>query len=241
MRPAQETTEMSETETGAILEARALVHRYRQGRKDLLALRDVDLAVGRGEFLAVTGPSGSGKSTLLHVLGGILRPDGGEVWFEGRALSALSDNELTLYRRRRLGFVFQFFHLLPTMSALENVAVPLMLDGVPDALDRARAALGRVGLAERFDHRPAELSGGEQQRVAVARAVVTEPAVLCADEPTGNLDSVTGEDVLKILRAMADAGQTVVLVTHEARVAAFADRVVRLVDGTLVGPGGERA
>jgi putative ABC transport system ATP-binding protein len=219
-----------------IAEVRGASHLFRQGRNEIWALREVDLAVSPGEFLAITGPSGSGKSTLLHVLGGILRPGEGEVRLEGRPTSTMSDAELTLYRRRRMGFIFQFFHLLPTMNALENVAVPLMLDGAPDAFDRARAALGDVGLADRADHRPAELSGGEQQRVAVARAVVTRPALVCADEPTGNLDTVTGEDVLGLLRKVADGGQTVVMVTHEARVAAFADRVVRLVDGELVGP-----
>ena len=228
--------EPPDTDTETVVEARRVSKRYTQGGRDVLALRGVDLAVARGEFLAITGPSGSGKSTLLHAIGGILRPDEGEVWLEGRPVSSLSDKELTYYRRRRLGFIFQFFHLLPTMSAIDNVAVPLVLDGDRRAHERAVAALAAVGLADRADHRPAELSGGEQQRVAVARAVVTEPAVILADEPTGNLDTITGEDVLKLLRGLADRGQTVVLVTHEARVAAFADRVARIVDGVLVEP-----
>jgi putative ABC transport system ATP-binding protein len=155
---------------------------------------------------------------------------------EGRAISSLSEEELALVRRRRIGFVLQFFNLMPTMSAEENAGFPLLLDGVPDALERARSRLAAVGLADRVRHRPAQLSGGEQQRVALARALVTEPAVVLADEPTGNLDSLTGEDILKLLRATADTGQTIIMVTHDARAAAFADRIVRLVDGAFVAP-----
>jgi putative ABC transport system ATP-binding protein len=199
-------------------------------------LRGVDIAVARGEFLAITGPSGSGKSTLLHVLGGLDRPDAGEVRLEGRPISSLSDEELAIVRRRRLGFVLQFFNLLPTLTATENAAFPLMLDGVPEAFDRARASLAEVGLADRAEHRPSQLSGGEQQRVALARALAAQPAVVMADEPTGNLDSLTGDDILKLLRRTADAGQTIVLVTHDAKAAAFADRIVRIVDGTIVEP-----
>jgi putative ABC transport system ATP-binding protein len=173
----------------------------------------------------------------MHVLGGLDRPDAGDVLLEGRAISSLSDEELALVRRRRIGFVLQFFNLLPTMTAEENAAFPLLLDGAPDALDRARETLAAVGLRGRAEHRPGQLSGGEQQRVALARALVTEPAVVLADEPTGNLDSLTGEDILKLLRKTSDAGQTIILVTHDARAAAFADRIVRLVDGAFVGPG----
>ena len=208
---------------------------YRQGDEVIHALRGVDIAVDTGEFLAVTGPSGSGKSTLMHILGGLDRPDEGEVVLEGVALSSLSDEELALVRRRRLGFVLQFFNLLPTFTAVENAAFPMLLDGLPDALDRALSALDEVGLTARASHRPAQLSGGEQQRVALARALATRPAVVFADEPTGNLDSVTGEEILKLLRQTADRGQTIVMVTHDHRSAAFADRSVTLTDGRLGG------
>jgi putative ABC transport system ATP-binding protein len=221
---------------GAIVAVRDVVRDYIQGGALIHALRGVSLSVAPGEFLAITGPSGSGKSTLLHVIGGLDRPDSGEVVLEGRPLSTLADEELALVRRRRIGFVLQFFNLMPTLSAEENAAFPLLLDGVPDALERARARLEAVGLGERAGHRPSQLSGGEQQRVALARALVTEPAIVLADEPTGNLDSLTGEDILTLLRATADAGQTIIMVTHDARAAAFADRVVRLVDGKFAGP-----
>jgi putative ABC transport system ATP-binding protein len=220
----------------AIVAVRDVVRDYVQGGALIHALRGVTLSVAPGEFLAITGPSGSGKSTLLHVLGGLDRPDSGEVLLENRALSALTEEELALVRRRRIGFVLQFFNLMPTLSAEENAAFPLLLDGIPDALERARIRLAAVGLAERAAHRPSQLSGGEQQRVALARALVTEPAIVLADEPTGNLDSLTGEDILKLLRATADAGQTIIMVTHDARAAAFADRIVRLVDGKFATP-----
>ena len=217
----------------AAVKAIGIVRSYRQGDDVVYALRGVDLEVHPGEFLAVTGASGSGKSTLLHIIGGLDRPDEGFVELEGHALTGLPDEELALVRRRRLGFVLQFFNLLPTMTARENVAFPLLLDAVGDALERADQALGSVGLRERVNHRPSQLSGGEQQRVALARALVTEPAVVLADEPTGNLDSLTGEDILKLLRRTADAGQTIVMVTHDARSASYADRTIRLVDGAL--------
>lgn len=215
------------------LSVTGLVRTYRQGEDLIHALRGVDLAVQPGEFLAITGASGSGKSTLLHIIGGLDRPDEGEVELEGRSLTSLGDEELALVRRRRLGFVLQFFNLLPTMSARENVAFPLLLDGEADALERADHSLERVGLRERVGHRPSHLSGGEQQRVALARALVTRPTLVLADEPTGNLDSLTGEDILKLLRSTADAGQTIVMVTHDARAASYADRTVRLADGVL--------
>lgn len=189
--------------------------------------------MAEGEFVAITGASGSGKSTLLHILGALDRPDAGEVSLEGKVLGDLSDEDLALLRRRRLGFVLQFFNLLPTLNARENAAFPLLLDGDRDALERADRSLAAVGLEHRLQHRPSQLSGGEQQRVALARALVTRPAVVMADEPTGNLDSVTGEEILALLRRTADAGQTIVMVTHDERSAAFADRVVRLSDGVL--------
>jgi putative ABC transport system ATP-binding protein len=216
------------------VEAKGIVKSYRQGDDEIKALRGVDIQVASGEFLAITGASGSGKSTLMHILGGLDRPDAGEVHLEGSAISSLSDEELALVRRRRLGFVLQFFNLLPTMNAAENAAFPMLLDGIPDALERAQSALAEVGLEGRASHRPGQLSGGEQQRVALARALVTEPAVVFADEPTGNLDSVTGKEILKLLRRTADHGQTIVMVTHDQRSAEFADRTVGLRDGALV-------
>lgn len=229
-----ERTEVESAPASPVAYGRGLVRTYRQGDEDVEALRGVDLAVERGEFIAITGPSGSGKSTLLHLLGGLDRPDRGEVFLEGRALTDLSESELAVLRRRRLGFVLQFFNLLPTLSAEENVGFPLLLDGVPDALERARGALDVVALSHRARHRPGEMSGGEQQRVALARALATEPALVLADEPTGSLDSLTGEEILQLLRATADAGQTIVMVTHDLKAASYADRIVRMVDGMIV-------
>ena len=217
----------------AAVEARGVVKTYVQGDDTIHALRGVDLSVAPGEFVAVTGASGSGKSTLLHIVGGLDRPDEGEALLEGRSLALLADEELALVRRRRMGFVLQFFNLLPTMTALENAAFPLLLDGEADGLERARGSLEAVGLAGRVDHRPAHLSGGEQQRVALARALVADPAVVFADEPTGNLDSKTGGEILELLRRTADAGQTIVMVTHDPKTADYADRSVHLSDGTL--------
>ena len=230
----------SSAERESVVSARAVVKTYHQGDDAIHALRGVDLVVEAGEFLVITGASGSGKSTLLHVLGALDRPDSGEVAIEGRLLSSMGEEELALLRRRRLGFVLQFFNLLPTLDAAENAAFPLLLDGVPDALQRGAAALDQVGLAHRRNHRPSQLSGGEQQRVALARALVTAPAVVMADEPTGNLDSATGHEILSLLRRTADSGQTIVMVTHDERSAAIADRVVHLRDGVLIeGDGSE--
>lgn len=215
------------------IEASGITKTYRQGAQEVRALRGVDVVVQRGEFVAVTGASGSGKSTLLHIIGGLDRPDAGTVLLEGKDISNLSDEELAVLRRRRLGFVLQFFNLLPTLTALENAAFPLLLDGASDALARAGTALARLGLERRADHRPSELSGGEQQRVALARALATQPAVVLADEPTGNLDSATGQEILTLLRKTADAGQTIVMVSHDERAASIADRVLHLSDGHL--------
>ena len=220
--------------TSQAVQARGLSRVYGSGPEAVHALRDVDLSIAGGEFVAVMGPSGSGKSTLLHLVGGLDRPDTGEVLIEGEPLAGMNDEALANLRRRRIGFVLQFFNLFPLLSALENVAFPLLLDGRRDALALASDALARVGLPGRAEHRPGALSGGEQQRVAVARALVTRPAVVLADEPTGSLDTLAGEDVLRLLRAAADDGHAVLLITHDAPAAAYADRVVRLRDGAVV-------
>jgi putative ABC transport system ATP-binding protein len=220
-----------------ILETRELRKSFLRGSQTVHALQGVSLSVARGEFLAIVGPSGSGKSTLLHLMGSLDQPTSGSVLLEGQPLASLSDLALSLLRRRRLGFVFQFFQLVPTMSAEENVALPLLLDGKEraSALGRARELLASMGLEDRFDHRPGQLSGGEMQRVAIARALVANPLLLLADEPTGNLDSTTGEATMSILRkVVADRKQTLVLVTHDQHAASFADRVVTMRDGLVV-------
>jgi ABC-type lipoprotein export system ATPase subunit len=207
------------------------------------AVRGVDLAVDEGEFVAITGASGSGKSTLLHMLGGITRPSAGRVLLEGVDLATLDDDALAEIRRRRIGFVFQRYNLLPELSLAENVALPLVLDGAPEARCReaAHLALEAVGMAHRAEHRPDALSGGEQQRGAVARALVTDPAIVLADEPTGALDSVNSGHVLELLqRLVRDRRQTVILVTHDPGIAAAAGRIVRMKDGLVaaITPGG---
>jgi putative ABC transport system ATP-binding protein len=219
-----------------ILQASGLTKTYQMGDVTVHALRGVDFAVEKGEFIAIMGPSGSGKSTLLHLLGGLDLPSAGQVRLGEKDLAALSDEALTLVRRREIGFIFQFFNLLPTLSAAENVALPLSIDGqrLEEHAERIDQLLGLVGLAERKDHRPYQLSGGQQQRVAIARALVTEPALLLADEPTGNLDSASGVEVLGILRKACDEqGQTIVMVTHDPQAAAYAGRVVHLRDGQV--------
>ena len=198
-------------------------------------LRGIGLSVARGQSVSLVGPSGSGKSTLLMVLGGLERPDSGSVRVAGEELTAMSEDSLSSFRGRTIGIVFQSFHLIPNMTALENVAVPLELAGASGAFARARAELSAVGLSERLTHYPAELSGGEQQRVAIARALIAEPAIVLADEPTGNLDETTGAQIADLLfRSTAERGATLVLVTHEAMLAGRCDRVVRLNAGTVV-------
>ncbi len=219
-----------------ILQTDKLTKRFGSGPTAVTALDGVSLSIESGEFVAIMGPSGCGKSTLLHLLGGLDRPSSGRVLLENVDLSTLDDTALSLLRRRKIGFVFQFFNLIPVLTAEENVALPLMLDGRQrEAGGLAREWLARVGLAERAESRPEQLSGGEQQRVAIARALVAEPAILLADEPTGNLDSRAADDLLQVLRRSADEwGRTVVLVTHDARMAAYADRIVFMRDGTVV-------
>ncbi|AVT35733.1 ABC transporter ATP-binding protein [Plantactinospora sp. BB1] len=219
-----------------LLHARGLVRTYHGGVRDLAALRDVSIEVATGDWVAVTGPSGCGKSTLLHLLGGLDRPDRGEVWLAGRRLDTGSESERALLRRRHVGFVFQFLNLVPTMTVAGNVELPLVLQGVGrrDARRRALEVLDELGVAEAADAAPAELSGGQQQRVALARAVVHRPDVLLADEPTGALDSAAAETVLDLLRRRHEEGQSIVLVTHDHRVASAADRVVTMLDGQIV-------
>ncbi len=198
-------------------------------------LRGVSLRVARGQSVSLVGPSGSGKSTLLMALGGLERPDSGSIRVAGEELTALSEDQLAAFRGRTIGIVFQSFHLIPNMTALENVAVPLELAGVGNAFARASAELAAVGLTDRLTHYPAELSGGEQQRVAIARALVARPAILLADEPTGNLDAATGAQIVELLfRSAAERGTTLVLVTHDATLAARCDRVVSLNAGTVL-------
>jgi len=211
---------------------------YRRGRTEVRALAGVSLTVPRGQFLSVMGPSGSGKSTLLNLLGALDVPSSGSIRIDGQELARMDDTALSTFRRERLGFIFQFFNLMPTLTAVENVMLPGLLAGRAHAqlLSSAQALLETVGLRGREHHRPDELSGGEMQRVAVARALLTEPALLLADEPTGNLDSKTGTEVLRLLREATRQRQlTVVMVTHDPRAAAVGDRIVRLADGLIVG------
>jgi len=214
------------------------VHKvYRQGANDVAALAGVSLEVAGGEFVSIMGPSGSGKSTLLHLMGGLDLPTAGDVRIGDASIARMTDDEVTIFRRRKIGFVFQFFNLLPTLSAEENVALPLALDRRPtkEIRPRVQAALEQVGLAARRHHKPDELSGGEMQRVAIARALVIDPILILADEPTGNLDTKTGEQILALLRdANRVRGATVVLVTHDARAAAYGSRLVTLKDGLIV-------
>ena len=220
----------------ALYELRGVSKTFRQGTLDVHAVHEVDLEVSRGEFLVVAGPSGSGKTTLLQLLGALDRPTQGQVVFEGRDLSELGDRELSRLRLATIGFVFQQFNLIPTLTAAQNVEVALAPRGLGGGQRRSEAArlLNAVGLARRGEHLPSQLSGGEQQRVAIARALANGPRVLLADEPTGNLDSATGDEIVELLRALSrDEAQTVVLITHNAEIAARAERVVRLRDGRL--------
>ena len=221
---------------GDILVARGVRKIYRTGSHDVEALRSVDLTVRRGEFVAVMGPSGSGKTTLLNCLSGLDDIDGGTVDVEGQDLHALGDAARTAHRARRMGFIFQAFNLIPVLSATENVELPLLLNGVSAKQARVRAheVLDRVDLSHRYDHRPSELSGGEQQRVTVARALAIEPALVWADEPTGNLDTQTADRVLDLLTELHSDGLTLILVTHDPSIGAAAERLITMTDGAIV-------
>jgi putative ABC transport system ATP-binding protein len=220
---------------GAVVTATDVVRRYGEGETAVDALRGVDLTVKPGELVAVMGPSGSGKSTLMHILAGLDKPTSGDVVIAGESIMKLNDTALTLLRRRQIGFIFQFFNLLPMLTAEENIVLPLSIAGTkpdPAWLDEL---LAKTGLRDRRNHRPSELSGGQQQRVAIARALVSRPAIVFADEPTGNLDSKTSGEILHLMRdSVTTYGQTTVMVTHESRAAAIADRVLFLADGLIV-------
>src|SRR5581483_9252040 len=220
---------------GSVVVAADVARRYGEGDTAVDALRGISLQVDRGKLTTVMGPSGSGKSTLMHILAGLDRPTSGTVTIEGTEITALGDTELTKLRREHIGFIFQFFNLLPMLSAEENITLPLTIAGEKVDRDSLEQLLEQVGLTERRTHRPSELSGGQQQRVAIARALVSKPTVVFADEPTGNLDSKTGGEILELLRhAVEETGQTTVMVTHDPRSASIADRILFLADGNIV-------
>ena len=226
---------MSETATHAA-RAEHAEKRYGKGDSAVYALRDVTVEFQKGEFTAIMGPSGSGKSTLMHCLAGLDNLTSGEVFIEDQDVSSLSDKQLTLLRRRDIGFIFQSFNLVPTLTAIENITLPLLLDGSKGDKEWIDLVIDTVNLRDRLTHRPSELSGGQQQRVAVARALASRPKIIFADEPTGNLDSHTGTEILTFMRhAVSELGQTIVMVTHDPVAASYADRIVFLADGHIVG------
>jgi putative ABC transport system ATP-binding protein len=221
--------------SGIVIQTEDLWKTYEMGAEHLHALRGITLEIRKGEYVAIMGPSGSGKSTLMNLIGCLDTPTKGNYWLAGRLVSQLDDDELAYIRNKEIGFVFQTFNLLPRATALHNVELPMIYNGTPadERLDRAKKALAQVDLAERMMHKPNELSGGQRQRVAIARALVNNPSILLADEPTGNLDSQTGEEIMAVFSRLHQAGNTIILVTHESDIAAHAHRVVRLRDGKI--------
>lgn len=226
----------AQANTSAVIRLQGLQRRYVMGAEFIDALRAVDLTVEANEYLAIMGQSGSGKSTLMNIIGCLDRPTAGEYWLNQQRVSEMNDRELARARNQAIGFVFQTFNLLPRMTALANVEVPLIYSGLnrKDRFTRAKSALETVGLADRMMHRPSELSGGQRQRVAVARALVTNPSILLADEPTGNLDSSTGNEIMKLFDSLHEQGNTLIVVTHEQHIADHAERIVRLSDGDIL-------
>ena len=223
-----------------VLQTDDLKKYYGTGENQVKALDGIDLAVDQGEFLAVVGTSGSGKSTLLHMLGGLDRPTSGKVYVDGKDISGLKDDTLCIFRRRKIGFVFQSYNLVPVLNVYENIVFPVELDGNEVDRDYVERVIGVLGLNDKLDSLPSQLSGGQQQRVAIARALASKPAILLADEPTGNLDSKTSQDVLGLLKVTGEKfGQTIVMITHNEEIAQLADRIVRIEDGRIV-KGGER-
>ena len=243
MAVTEEQTQPEQPAAGdAVVVASDLTRRYGDGEAAVDALRGVSLQVHASELVAVMGPSGSGKSTLMHILAGLDKPTSGSVEIAGTEITTLDDADLTRLRRKHIGFVFQFFNLLPMLDAEENVVLPLSISGQKPEREWLDALLKQMGLADRRTHRPSELSGGQQQRVAIARSLVTRPTILFADEPTGNLDSKTGGEILELMRTSTDSyGQTTVMVTHEARAASIADRILFLADGQIVQQLGKNA
>ena len=232
---ATETEQVQSSTNGAVVTARGLTRTYGEGETAVRALCGVDLDVERGKLTGVMGPSGSGKSTLMHILAGLDKPTSGEVAIDGTNIADLNDTELTKLRRRHIGFVFQFFNLLPMLTAEENILLPLELGGAKMDKDWNDSVIDRVGLSDRRTHRPSELSGGQQQRVAIARALISKPTVVFADEPTGNLDSTTSREILELLRESVETlGQTFVMVSHDPQATAIADRTLFLADGLIV-------
>jgi putative ABC transport system ATP-binding protein len=233
--PGAATAAANPPDSGAVVSARELTRRFGAGDTAVDALRGVSLDVAKAKLTAVMGPSGSGKSTLMHIMAGLDRPTTGDVSIDGTNIARLNDTELTKLRRRHVGFIFQFFNLLPMLTAEENIFLPLSISGRKPEREWTDALIDKVGLDDRRTHRPSELSGGQQQRVAIARALVSQPTVVFADEPTGNLDSKTSGEILDLMRDSVDAyGQTTVMVTHDPRAAAIADRILFLADGVIV-------
>jgi ABC-type lipoprotein export system ATPase subunit len=236
IRPKPVATVTTAPDSDAIIHAQGVTKTYRTGTAELTALRDVDFAVNRGEMVAVMGPSGSGKTTLLNILSGLDEATSGRIWLEGQDLATMKDCKRTDYRARRMGFIFQVYNLLPVLSAVENVELPLLVSGVKpaDARERSMVALETVGLADWARHRPAELSGGQRQRVTIARSLVNDPAIIWADEPTGALDSKTAQEIMDLMRQLnEEKGLTLVVVTHDPGIGAQTDRIVRMRDGQI--------